>query len=655
MAVNNGGWDNMGNNTEAHRIAEEKKEEDKAREADEKVPEDQKVPEPAAKNKQQSSSRERVNQTWYGAISQVFYLAIRSYQSNIEAVLISDKLNKEHSLIELTSDGFEFKKRNVGHGSHTFTIGGYELSCDRAQAERHIPVTKQIVSKYNENAPKYLVLPTLLVYNETKKTLFATDCSRDYTHVVMCKFIDNAVYDALIKLHSFRTCLTNGILEFIILYDKKAKNALFASIDMVEKKPHPFDEENRCLDWINVCYLVSQTNKVSFESCYDAAFKAYGNRMKKNDILAKEFVDYKNGVRRPRRFGEKPVIGKHLREQYARAASKPNDQPYVEEQIPNETQIEKIKRRTNRCTDAITGTAEEACIKFCTWTPAKMPNRFRIMIKFNGVLMCFNLQSVYETQFVNKYWQTFTKQQIIWIKKLYSTMHGKYVKEVMKFFGGSLERPLTILKNAEEIDTEDDDGRRVYLRTVLVNQDQPDLPAIAVNGLGFTTVRKYTQPSGKIAAAKRFFTRQADVGPQGSLHFEQNSSGNEYFSNIIGIFGNRGSSIFADEETGMQYYMERDEPKLVPFGIYAAIIEAMKTGYEREETHVARPTPHVIQQQDRPAGVQPGQNRMTEKEIIEWFLQNFADVTETHIRERAQVNGGLQAYYNKYNNKLTVS
>ena len=214
---------------------------------------------------------------------------------------------------------------------------------------------------------------------------------------------------------------------------------------------------------------------------------------------------------------------------------------------------------------------------------------------------------------------------------------------------------MNILKNAEEIDTEDDDGRRVYLRTVLVNQDQPDLPAIAVNGLGFTTVRKYTQPSGKIAAAKRFFTRQADVGPQGSLHFEQNSSGNEYFSNIIGIFGNRGSSIFADEETGMQYYMERDEPKLVPFGIYAAIIEAMKTGYEREETHVARPTPHVIQQQDRPAGVQPGQNRMTEKEIIEWFLQNFADVTETHIRERAQVNGGLQAYYNKYNNKLTVS
>ena len=613
------------------------------------------------KSKSQSAQRKQGLRGW---VSQWFFDTFRDSKTNIEAVLGSPSLIAHASTLKLESDQYDFKIRIVEHDTHRYHIGGYELQCRKNVSETEIARITEIVKKYNNEAYKVLALPTLLVYNENKNVLYATDCTRNYEHVDKYDFSDDSVYEALIKLHSLKTCLTDGMTEFIVLYYKhnNEKYAFFASIDVVEKKPHPFNEANQCLDWISVCYLVSQTKKIPFEDYYHITVRKY--LVNTNDMLMKQFIEYKTGAARgnPRKLNEIPVVGKDLRTQYARALSKENEE-YPEEDIPGETQVDKINRRMSLCTDPTGGKAAEECVKYCTWTPAKMPYRFRVMLDFNGVLKCFNLQSVFETKATNKYWKVFTPQQQAWITRLYHNMHMSYAKEVVRFFE-SLSKPLRTFKEAHTLDTEDEDGYRVYRRTILAHENQPDLPAISLNGLGFTTARKYTHPSSTFEQLKLVFSKK-DTNAQGSLYFERNKSGNYLFDFVQKIFN--GYKILADKETGMQYYMDGSKPTLVPFGIYAALMDAKQKGRERDDvdngttrgttrgttggthddTRQQLPT-HFLQQHAHPTGFQSSQNAMSEREIIEWFRQQFPNHPESYIRQRAQVNGGLQAYYDKY-------
>ena len=546
-------------------------------------------------------------QDWLQKLNQTFWSAISSHQSRISAVLSSTRLEVSDSTISHKfENGIFFKKRQVSDSRSQYTIGGFEIDgVEKSNAkkmiteyEQHCAIHEDIYKNY-----EYFCLPTFFTFSEQYGRVFMTDCSRDYISVNVYNYEHGKpLCDTLAALHAKHICLTSYAMpvmdkNYLILFDKRTRTAIFASVLFLNAEPSPtFIDQNKSLDWINVCYIISKHQRLKFDDYYTKKCKEYN--IKPDQGLAALFLDHVNDNSRgnqnqnQRKLEENPrtKLGQKLRVQYADAAETEVEVPYVETSNPNETQEERINRRYALCDDAETADADitEKCTQFCPWSQVQMPNRFRVIIKHHGTLACFNLQQAYEERIA---FETNQKRKI---KEIYKIMHEKYTLEIIKFFQ---KFRLLSIKETDVVETEDKKGKRAYLKSVLYIDNAPDMPAIEVNGIGYTTKRKYTPPSGRYKRIVNWFSKQQlDSDPQNSIHFERNARGNELF----GFCGNL-KDIYTDEETGMHYYMDPAGPRLVPFGIYAALLDA-KTNKPRRldqqrPIQVQKPVPTQVHTQ----------------------------------------------------------
>uniref|UniRef100_A0A6C0CNQ2 Uncharacterized protein n=1 Tax=viral metagenome TaxID=1070528 RepID=A0A6C0CNQ2_9ZZZZ len=521
-------------------------------------------------------------QGWLASINQRLWSAIAGQQTRISAVLSSTALTLGESKIKHNFEtGIYFKKRQVTDDKYQYTIGGFEIEgVEKSNAQKLITKYEQHRTNHEDiyKNYEYFCLPTFFTFSEKYGRVFATDCSREYGSVDKYNYAhEKPLCDAVETLHKKSICLTNATTvidmekNYLILFDKRKKTAIFASTVFLNAEPAPeFSDYNRSLDWINVCYIISKHRKSKFDEYYKTTCKQY--KIRPADEIVEAFLEYMseqtrgNQNQNSRKLEENPraKLGQKLRAQYANASETDVEVPYVETPNPNETQEERINRRYALCDGAETADADttEKCTKFCEWSPLQLPNRFRVVIKHHGILGCFNLQQAYEECVA---FETNQKRKI---KEIYKSMHEQYAMEIIKFFQ-RFNRHLSI-KDTDVVETEDKKGKREYLKSIIYIENAPDKPAIEVNGIGYTTKRRYTPPSGRYKRMLNWFSKQQlDSDPQNSIHFERNERGNELF----GLCKNL-TDIYTDEETGMHYYMDPTGPRLVPFGIYAALLDA---------------------------------------------------------------------------------
>ena len=214
-----------------------------------------------------------------------------------------------------------------------------------------------------------------------------------------------------------------------------------------------------------------------------------------------------------------------------------------------------LKRLYQDCEDAGVGTEEMLCVMQCPVEPIKVPLLFRMSIRINGILKCYNVQTIYEFRAVRAEWKRtgydlFTESQRDHIETTYASLHRDYVHWVIDFFA-TFDMALYYDDTLQFNHT-----NRIYLKTELRVKmrgiENEEKVAIEVNGCGFTTADRYN-------ARNRT--------PQGSLHIKRNAAGNL----CRDIVNRLGDSIFSDALTGFQYISNGDkEPTLVPFGVYAA-------------------------------------------------------------------------------------
>lgn len=587
-----------------------------------------------------------MSQGWLQRLNQQLWALISSAQSRTSSILSSPNLQVIDSKIAYEFENkILFKIRQVTDSGSLITIGGFEIeNVNKSPAKELIKDYEQYCNMHENIYKNYehFCLPTLFVYSEKYERVFMTDCSHGYDTVEKYNYAhDRPLCDALEALHRKHICLTSSddvpVMEknYLILFDTKKKTAIFASALFLNAKPSPkFSDVNKSLDWINVCYIISKHQRLKFDDYYATKCKEY--KIKPDQSLAVNFLDYVNDNSRgnqnqnQRKLEENPrtKLGQKLRAQYATAAETEVEVPYVETSNPNETQEERINRRYALCDDAETADADttEKCTQFCPWSQVQMPNRFRVIIKHHGTLACFNLQQAYEERIA---FETNQKRKI---KEIYKNMHEKYTLEIIKFFQ---KFRLLSIKETDVVETEDKKGKRAYLKSVLYIDNAPDMPAIEVNGIGYTTKRKYTPPSGRYKRIVNWFSKQQlDSDPQNSIHFERNARGNELFG-----FCENLKDIYTDEETGMHYYMDPAGPRLVPFGIYAALLDA-KTNKPRRldqqrqiqvqkpvptQVHTQAPTQVQARGQVQAQPVQKGSFTREEEDILQKIVETFKD------------------------------
>lgn len=214
-----------------------------------------------------------------------------------------------------------------------------------------------------------------------------------------------------------------------------------------------------------------------------------------------------------------------------------------------------LKQLYQDCEDAGIGTEEMLCVMQCPIEPIKVPLLFRMSIRINGILKCYNVQTIYEFRAVRAEWKRtgydlFTQSQKDHIETTYSSLHRDYANWVIDFFQ-TFDIPLYYHETLQF-----NHSNRIYLKTELRSKlrgfEDEEKVAIEVNGCGFTTADRYN-------ARNR--------SPQGSLHIKRNAAGNV----CRDIVNRLGDSIFSDSLTGFQYISNGDkEPTLVPFGVYTA-------------------------------------------------------------------------------------